>query len=203
MTAKLSASADGTKVTIGTTAEDALQIDATAKTIKALAPYLFDAPQNSGSETKASTSGTEINFTIPAGAKKIEVLFRAVSTNGSNNLSVRLGGAGGVENVNYNTNMINFVPAGVFNNPIAATSGFNFATSADAANHTGVLTLNRVDPADNVWYGFGNLLNGTSGARFDSAGLKVMPGELTTLQVTTQNKVDLFDNGNITVNWSK
>ena len=39
MTAKLTASADGTKVTIGTAAEDALQIDATAKTIKALAPY--------------------------------------------------------------------------------------------------------------------------------------------------------------------
>ena len=41
MTAKFSASADGSKVTIGTAAEDALQIDATAKTIKALAPYLL------------------------------------------------------------------------------------------------------------------------------------------------------------------
>ena len=39
MTAKLSASADGTKVTIGTAAEDALQIDAVAKTITAVAPY--------------------------------------------------------------------------------------------------------------------------------------------------------------------
>lgn len=39
MTAKLTASADGSKVLIGTAAEDALQIDATAKTIKALPPY--------------------------------------------------------------------------------------------------------------------------------------------------------------------
>jgi hypothetical protein len=39
MTAKFSASADGTKVNIGNAAEDALQIDSTAKTIKALAPY--------------------------------------------------------------------------------------------------------------------------------------------------------------------
>ena len=39
MTAKLTASADGSKVLIGTAAEDALQIDATAKTIKALSPY--------------------------------------------------------------------------------------------------------------------------------------------------------------------
>lgn len=39
MTAKFSASSDGTKVNIGNAAEDALQIDSTAKTIKALAPY--------------------------------------------------------------------------------------------------------------------------------------------------------------------
>jgi len=41
MTAKIKADASGTKVTIGTAAEDALQIDATAKIIKALAPYLL------------------------------------------------------------------------------------------------------------------------------------------------------------------
>jgi hypothetical protein len=41
MAAKITADATGTKVTIGTAAEDALQIDATAKIIKALAPYLL------------------------------------------------------------------------------------------------------------------------------------------------------------------
>jgi len=39
MSAKLTASADGTKVLLGTAAENALQIDSTAKTIAALAPY--------------------------------------------------------------------------------------------------------------------------------------------------------------------
>ena len=43
MTAKFSASADGTKVNIGNAAENALQIDSTAKTIKALAPYILSA----------------------------------------------------------------------------------------------------------------------------------------------------------------
>jgi len=42
MTAKLTASADGSKVLIGTAAENALEIDATTKTIKALSPYLFN-----------------------------------------------------------------------------------------------------------------------------------------------------------------
>lgn len=41
MTAKLSASADGTKVLLGTAAEDALQIDVTAKTVSPVTPYSF------------------------------------------------------------------------------------------------------------------------------------------------------------------
>lgn len=41
MTAKFTASVDGTKVTLGTAAEDALQIDSVAKTVSALAPYLL------------------------------------------------------------------------------------------------------------------------------------------------------------------
>ena len=42
MTAKFSASSDGTKVNIGNAAEDGLQIDSTAKTISAVAPYVID-----------------------------------------------------------------------------------------------------------------------------------------------------------------
>jgi len=52
MTAKFSASADGSKVTIGNAAEDALQIDATAKTIAVLGTYVFKA-----ANIKASKAG--------------------------------------------------------------------------------------------------------------------------------------------------
>lgn len=48
MTAKITADATGTKVIIGTAAENALQIDATAKTIKALSPYKLEIPYRSG-----------------------------------------------------------------------------------------------------------------------------------------------------------
>ena len=41
MSAKIKASSDGLKVTIGNAAEDALEINHTAKTIAALAPYLL------------------------------------------------------------------------------------------------------------------------------------------------------------------
>jgi hypothetical protein len=51
MTAKLTASTDGSKVLIGTAAEDALEINATAKTIKALAPYKLNPQQAWVNET--------------------------------------------------------------------------------------------------------------------------------------------------------
>jgi len=67
MTAKFSASADGSKVTIGNAAEDALQIDATAKTIKALAPYAIQAgpatPQSWQSFSVPSQRALGVNFT--------------------------------------------------------------------------------------------------------------------------------------------
>lgn len=44
MTAKFSASADGTKVYLGNASENALELDATAKLIKAVAPYAFSLP---------------------------------------------------------------------------------------------------------------------------------------------------------------
>jgi hypothetical protein len=56
MTAKITASADGTKVLIGTATEDALQIDSAAKTIEALAPYSF-LPLTSYTNDAAAAAG--------------------------------------------------------------------------------------------------------------------------------------------------
>lgn len=60
MTAKLTVSADGTKVTLGTAAEDALQIDATAKTIKALAPYTFLPLTSYANDSAAAAGGVAV-----------------------------------------------------------------------------------------------------------------------------------------------
>lgn len=57
MIVKFLASADGTKVNIGNAAEDALQIDSVAKTIKALAPYLLV-----GTEVVSTANGVAIKF---------------------------------------------------------------------------------------------------------------------------------------------
>ena len=59
MTAKITANVAGNLVTIGTAAEDALQIDSTAKIIKALAPYTM-APGSYANDSAAATAGVPI-----------------------------------------------------------------------------------------------------------------------------------------------
>ena len=73
MTAKFSASADGTKVNIGNAAEDALQIDSTAKTIKAVAPYTM-APGSYANDSAAAAAGVPVGGLYhTAGAVKVRV----------------------------------------------------------------------------------------------------------------------------------
>lgn len=60
MTAKLTASADGTKVTIGNAAEDALQIDATAKIIAAVSPYTFLPLTSYANDSAAAAGGVAV-----------------------------------------------------------------------------------------------------------------------------------------------
>lgn len=61
MTTKIASSADGTKVLIGTAAEDALQIDATAKTIKGLNSYYLTISTTSyGNDSAAAAGGVPV-----------------------------------------------------------------------------------------------------------------------------------------------
>jgi hypothetical protein len=60
MTAKITADATGNLVTLGTAAEDALQIDATAKTIKALSPYTFLPLTSYANDAAAAAGGVAV-----------------------------------------------------------------------------------------------------------------------------------------------
>jgi hypothetical protein len=86
MTAKLTASADGSKVLIGTAAEDALQIDATAKTIKALAPYKLNPQQTWVNETANRAIG--VTYTNNTGAPLTVAVV--VTTPGSVTIGIEL-----------------------------------------------------------------------------------------------------------------
>jgi Chaperone of endosialidase len=72
MTAKLTASADGTKVTIGTAAEDALQIDATAKTIAAVSPYVMQTVAPTAAGTSFTPAGNVAATNVQAAIQELD-----------------------------------------------------------------------------------------------------------------------------------
>jgi len=88
-----------------------------------------------------STSGTSIDFTgIPAGTKRITIMFVDVSTSGVSKPYLQLGDAGGIETTGYAASSSNVQST---SSAVLHTTGFAIF-SADAANKLGgniILTL--------------------------------------------------------------
>jgi hypothetical protein len=153
---------------------------------------------NSGTAV-ASTSGTSINFTgIPAGTKRITVMFNGVSTNGSSILEMRIGSASGIESSGYNSIAQGGTSAGYY---ATSTSGFilgasTTSISANIVYGTVVLTL----IGSNAWTGSG-CLYGTNGAfGYTIAGAKsALAAVLDRVRITTVNGTDTFDAGSINI----
>jgi hypothetical protein len=148
------------------------------------------------SGTAVVASGTSVDFTgIPAGVRRITVMFSTVSTSGTSALIVQLGDSGGIEATGYNDTLgcIATSTASVAN----ATTGFavaSFGANTDAASGSVILTL----ISGNAW-----TLNGvvrvTNSRVCYAAGSKGLTDTLTQLRVTTFNGTDTFDAGSINI----
>lgn len=70
MTAKITANGAGNLVTLGTAAEDAIQIDSTAKTIKGVSPYTFTGIvlTNYANDPAAAAGGVPVGGLYRTGA---------------------------------------------------------------------------------------------------------------------------------------
>lgn len=150
---------------------------------------------------QASTSGTSIDFTgIPAGTRRITIMFKAVSTNGVSNLALQLGDSGGVEATGY------VVVA------VALQNATGVATSGGTTSHTlsgpvvaaettsGVIVLSLEDAADFTW-AINSVLRHGSDRVFVSAGHKSLSAELDRVRVTTSGGTDTFDAGEINISF--
>ena len=144
-----------------------------------------------------TTSGTSIDFTgIPAGVRRVTLMFNGVSTNGTANIRVQLGVSGGVETTGYNCT------AGWIGASSAAaqsTTGFDSYgdSGAPCARHgTYVFTL----IGSNTWTMTGSFM-GVSGGNFIFciAGSKALAATLDRVRITTTNGTDTFDAGSINI----
>lgn len=87
------------------------------------------------STQQTTTSGTAITFSsIPAGVRKIHVMFSGVSTSGTSDLLIQIGDSGGVENTGYLGSVCTTTTATpAIDNPTAGF-GITATTIADAGN---------------------------------------------------------------------
>jgi hypothetical protein len=144
----------------------------------------------------ASTSGTSIDFTgIPAGVKRITVMFNSVSTSGTSVWLLQLGDSGGIENTGYTGQSTAASTAPV---QTTSTAGFPIFVNAATYNPSGTLTITNI--SGNVWIVSGVLGNITTAVfQITCAGLKELSATLDRVRITTVNGTDTFDAGSINI----
>jgi hypothetical protein len=143
--------------------------------------------------TEQAASGTSVDFTgIPSWAKRITVMFKGVSTNGSSPVMVRLGTASGIVTSGYLGSA----------NEQSFTDGFTDAiTGGSPLLRHGMHIITLIESSSWV----STVAMGASGISAPSniiGGFSVnISGTLDKLRVTTQNGTDTFDAGIINISF--
>ena len=140
-----------------------------------------------------STSGTSIDFTgIPAGIKRITVMFNGVSTSGTSFKQIQLG-SGSFSTSGYAGS------ASVVSTAVATTSfttgiGIRANGAGDVLN--GIATI--VNFSGNTWVGSNTMSNNTTETS-NGSGSITLSGTLDRIRITTVNGTDTFDAGSINI----
>ena len=167
--------------------------DGTAVAVTSVSPITLATPV-------ASTSGTAIDFTaIPAGTKRVTVMFVGVSTNGISIPIVQIGDSGGIETTCY-VGVVSYTSGGD-----SLTAGFGIVPSAiiDATMiFDGAVTLSLENSSNNTWVAFGGAgvrVSATTTSK--TGGSKSLSAALDRIRITTVNGTDAFDAGEINISY--
>ena len=147
---------------------------------------------------QASTSGTSIDFTgIPSWAKRITIMYQAVSTSGASAKIVQIGD-GSVTTTGYTSQAIYSGSASASPVTTTATNGFVIANTSSADFLTGMFILLNI--TGNNWIGTHtmSLSGGSVGVQIGS-GFIALSGALDRVRITTANGTDTFDAGSINI----
>lgn len=144
-----------------------------------------------------STSGTSIDFTgIPSWAKKITVIFYAVSTTGVSPVQIQLGDSGGVETTGYlgSATVITGTNACLI---ASYTPGFLIPGALSGSTRSGLLTIANV--ATTVWVASGAFDEASAVQAGTTQGYKILSDVLDRVRITTGGGTDTFDSGIINI----
>ena len=144
----------------------------------------------------ASTSGTSIDFTsIPSWAKRITVMLKGVSTNGTSNIQIQTG-AGSVTTSGYDAAYSMVYGT---NSTITAlsTTGFPIYNGSSSVTSSGALVLTLL--GSNTWVVAGTVMQTDSARSISTGGSIALGGTLDRVRITTVNGTDTFDAGSINI----
>jgi len=148
---------------------------------------------------QASTSGTAIDFTgIPAGTKRITVMFDGVSLSGSDDYLIQLGDSGGFETTGYISDSTSFSASS--NDRVGDTTGFIVRGASGTVIISGCMTFNLMDSTNNTWVAFGVFCRDDSTSNTVAAGKKSLSAELTQIRITRDGS-NTFDAGAINISY--
>lgn len=139
---------------------------------------------------QATTSGTAFTFgSIPAGVKRITVLFDQCSLDGTDNLLVQLGDAGGIETSGYDSASTSGTTS------VSSAAGFIVRFASAATTFFGTMTIDLINGT--TW--ISSSAYATSGGIGGSGGgYKALSGTLTQVRVT-RSGTDNFDSGQVNI----
>jgi hypothetical protein len=155
---------------------------------------------NRGTE-QATTSGAQIDFTsIPAGVRRITVMFEGVSFNGSDGASIQLGDSDGIETTGY-VGQIGIAAGTSAGQNLAPTTAAQVIYTGTAAvdNCSGVIFI--VNQSGNKWLLSGNITrNGTVPQIYVMQASKTLSDVLDRIRFKVDG-ANSFDAGSINIMW--
>ena len=183
-----------------TSGQIALSAPAVAGTNTLTLPTITGTISTLNSGTSVSASGTSVNFTdIPAGVRRITVMFSGVSSSGTSIRQVQLGDSGGIENTGYVGSAFAWTGGG---GGTANSAGFLLEgqpSNTAANNFSGILTI--CNFTGNTWVSSGTFCSQTTANQNFSGGTKTLSDTLTQIRITSVNGTDTFDAGSINIQY--
>lgn len=147
---------------------------------------------------QATTSGTAIDFTgIPAGTKRITIMFNGTGLSGGDNLLIQLGDSGGIEESGYLSTSA-ATRLGAANDAISSTTGL-CVYIASGASLDGIMVLSLFDASAYSWISSHNASRDTLSSS-TGGGQKALSAELTQVRIT-RTGTDTFDAGSVNIQY--
>ena len=149
---------------------------------------------------KDTSTGTFFTFTAPfATVTRAIIIFDEVTLDGTEDFSVRVGDAGGIETSGYLSSSME-IDGDDTNTEKASTSGFIIARGATGDIHSGTMDLILSNATNNTWIGSHSLKSNSTDVVSGGGSKASLDTVLTTITLLDTGS-DNFNGGEVNIRW--